>query len=68
MESPVHPSPLAHLPLLALRIPGQVKQCQRVKKLPELGGWGGSLFSKCGVRWDSDPEVDTQGVDGDTQV
>lgn len=37
MEFPVHPRPLAHLPLLALRIPGQVKQCQRVKKLPELG-------------------------------
>lgn len=27
---------LAHLPLLALRVPGQVKQCQRIKKLPEL--------------------------------
>ena len=35
------PPPTAHLPLLALRIPGQVEQRQRVKKLPELGGMGG---------------------------
>lgn len=28
----------AHLPLLALRVPGQVEQGQRIKKLPELGG------------------------------
>lgn len=28
--------PGAHLPLLALRVPGQVKQCQRIEELPEL--------------------------------
>lgn len=25
-----------HLPLLALRVPGQVKQCQRIEELPEV--------------------------------
>lgn len=32
------PPSLAHLPLLALGVPGQVKQRQCVKKLPELRG------------------------------
>lgn len=41
VSSPPPQGPQAHLPLLALRVPGQVEQGQRVKKLPELGGMKG---------------------------
>lgn len=48
---------------------GSRAKLNSVSALKSCQNWGeGSLFSKCGVRWDSDPEVDTQGVDGNTQV